>query len=203
MTETKTASPRPRTEEWPVPSNRALTAPAQARATRAELRPLADTGNPFAADWALEDWLPSAGLEITDLRAACGTMDRLASASATEWAWHPLRDQDRGIEGWRHSYTTRGQTAGGIETVTNGRLADAVYSSPVPQTAWGMVARIAAAIPQSRFLVTHYVEREPDPFMAVTCTGHELYVIAHWGRPCRHEHVNGGICQTKRRRWWR
>jgi hypothetical protein len=186
-------------DETPLPRNRAPTGAAPARLTRIEgEKAVLPSENPFGADWALEDSIRGAGLEILDFQGACRTMDVLAEANLSAWDWHPLRERDRGLTGWRHSYATRGRTGHGSEhrgMVTNSRLADTAYPLPVPQEAWRIVARIDAGFPAARFFVTHYVQRDPDPFLAATCTGHELYVIAHWQRPGRREAL------TRRKRW--
>ncbi len=196
MVDTKTAlRPLVIEQDGPIPSSKAL-API-ATLQRIETVP-ASAANEFAADWELEDFLRRAGIAILDYEAVCRTMDRLALASRAAWGWHPLRQQDcRTFADWQHNNGPRlyAQSMGGH--FTSGYLADKVYPHAVPQAAWELVSRIERGFGRHvNFYVTHYQVRRPDPFLAATINGRELYPIAEWTRPGRREPL-------QRRSFWR
>jgi hypothetical protein len=169
----------------PLPSSRALAAiPAAAPLKR---RQVYDAGNPYAPDWELEDYLRGAGLIPLNLKTACRKMDELAWMQRRPWSWYPLRDADRGLTGWRHAYPGRVDWKIGGDYANSG-LAPAVYPHAIPETAWTLIRQIEQGFGQPiHFFISHYDARMPDPFLAATCTGHELYVIAEWQRPGRRE----------------
>ena len=70
----------------------------------------------------------------------------------------------------------------------HGRLIDAVYPLAVPEIAWELISWLERGFGRPvNFYVTHYEARQPDPFLAATVNGRELYVIAEWMRPGRRE----------------
>jgi len=189
MVDTKTAlRPLVIDHGGPVPSHRALAPAAMARVQRIETAP-ASAANEFAADWELEDFLRAAGVAILDYEAVCRTMDRLALAAEAAWAWHPLRRQDcRTFADWQHAVGLRLYDQDRDGYFASGYLAGKVYPHAVPQAAWELVSRIERGFGRPvNFYVTHYQVRRPDPFLAATVNGRELYVIAEWKQPGRRE----------------
>ena len=191
VVDTKTAL-RPLVIEhgFPLPSNRA---PEQFRLAR--VRPIGAapaSANEFAADWELEDFLRGTGIEILDYEAVCQKMLRLAEAQRARWGWYRLRQQDCGsFADWLHTRAGKYERERG-GALTHGRLVDAVYPLAVPQLAWELVSWIERGFGQRiNFYVTHYEDRQPDPFLAATVNGRELYVIAEWKQPGRREPLRG------------
>ena len=170
-------------ESGPIPNHKALApiAPLQ----RIETVP-ASAANEFAADWELEDFLRGAGIVILDYEAVCRKMGKLARSR--RWGWYRLRSRDRGTyPDWLHTRPGEAvRDSGGA--LLQGRLADAVYPLAVPESAWALVGRIERGFGRPvNFYVSHYEARQPDPFLAVTVNGRELYPIAEWERPGRRE----------------
>ncbi len=186
MERTKIAS-RPLVIEQagPLPSNRApVTIP---EAIPLKRRRAYDAGNPFAPDWELEDYLRTAGLIPLNFETVCTKMDELAWAQRRPWSWYPLRDADRGLTGWRHAYPGRHDwRIGGV--FANCGLTTTVYPHAIPESVWALISQIEQNFGHPvHFFVSHYDARIPDPFLAATCTGRELYVIAEWQQPGRRE----------------
>ena len=178
-------------ESGPVPSNRAL-APLQ----RFEAAPV-PAAHEFAGDWELEDFLRNAGVAILDYEAVCRKMNRLARLQRMRWGWYRLRPQDCGtFADWLHARPGEfDRDIGGA--LTHGRIVNAVYPLAVPESAWALVDRIERGFGlRVNFYATHYQAREPDPFLAVTINGRELFVVAEWKRPGRREPL-------QRRSFWR
>ena len=188
MVDTKSAM-RPLVIEdgGPLPSNRApATIPPARVQPIGEVLPSA--ANEFAADWGLEDFLREAGIEILDYEAVCRKMNRLARSQRMRWGWYRLRSQDCGsFADWPHTRPGEyDRDLGGA--IVHGRLADAVYPLAVPQLAWELIAWIERGVGRRvNCYVTHYETRQPDPFLAITVNGRELFVIAEWQRPGRRE----------------
>ncbi len=195
MVDTKTAlRPLVIEQDGPIPSNRAPVPIAQLQ--RIETVP-ASAANEFADDWALEDFLRAAGIAILDYEAACRKMLRLASSQRARWGWYRLRPQDRGnFVDWPHARTGRyDNSAGG--SLTHGRLVNEVYPLAVPQLAWELIFWLERGFGgRVNCYVTHYEASQPDPFLAVTVNGRELFVIAEWKQPGRREPL-------QRRSFWR
>ncbi len=199
MVDTKTAMrPLVLEESGPIPSSKALAPVALLR--RIETVP-ASAANEFAADWELEDFLREAGIEILDYEAVCRKMLRLADAKQARWGWYRLRQQDRGdFAGWTHSRLGTAPRLGKYEprsALTHGRLVNEVYPLAVPQLAWELIFWLERGFGgHINCFVTHYEARQPDPFLAVTVNGRELFVIAEWDRPGRRSPL-------RRLSWWR
>ncbi len=184
MVDTKTAlRPLVIEQDGPIPSSKAL-API-ATLQRIETVP-ASAANEFAADWELEDFLRRASLAILDYEAVCRKMNRLARSQRMRWGWYRLRSQDCGsFADWSHTRPGEyDRDIGGA--LTHGRLVNEVYPLAVPQLAWELVSWIERGVGRRvNCYVTHYEAREPDPFLAATVNGRELFVIAEWQRPGR------------------
>jgi len=172
-------------EERPIPRNQAL---ATVPAVPVRRDDAAHSGNPFADDWALEDYLLRSGLEILDMDDVCSKMDRLAKRQHQRWGWYSLRPQDRINGSWTHGYQV-GYDRHSAGAIVHGHLARTVYSLAVPESVWALIGRIELGFPGAVFLVSHYAAHVPDPFLAVTVTGRELYVIAEWQQPGRREQM--------------
>jgi hypothetical protein len=192
MVDTKTALPPLVIDDgWPLPSNRAPATILPVRVQRLHEAPHPATpasANEFAADWELEDFLRSAGIAILDYETVCGTMDRLARVQRARWGWYRLRLQDCGtFDAWPHTRPGKYDNAAG-GAITHGRLVNAVYALAVPESVWTLAGQIESGFGRSvNFYVTHYEARQPDPFLAATINGRELFVIAEWQRPGRRE----------------
>ncbi len=196
MVETKTAlRPLVIAQDGPLPSGRALAPVTVARVRRIDEAPAAGA-NEFAADWQLEDHLRAAGIAVLDYEAVCRKMLRLASSQRARWGWYRLRPEDRGdFADWRHTRPGRYDNGAG-GAITHGRLVDEVYPLAVPETAWAFVSRIERDFGHINCYVTHYEASQPDPFLAVTVNGRELFVIAEWKQP-------GRRVPLQRRSFWR
>ena len=189
MVETKTAlRPLVIEQDGPIPGSRALATIPAAPVHRIETVP-ASAANEFADDWALEDFLRAAGIAILDYEAACRTMDRLAHAAQAAWGWHPLRQQDcRTFADWQHANGPRLYDQSRDGHFASGYLAGKLYPHAVPQLAWELAFWLERGFGRPvTFYVSHYDARRPDPFLAATVNGKELYVVAEWKQPGRRE----------------
>jgi hypothetical protein len=196
MVNTKTAM-RPLVIEQagPLPSNRAPATilPVRVQRLQEAPRPAAPaSANEFAADWELEDFLRAAGIAILDYETVCRKMHSLARSQRTRWSWYRLRPQDCGaFADWPHTRPGEYERERG-GAVTHGRLVDAVYPLAVPESVWTLAGQIESGFGRPvNLYVTHYEARQPDPFLAATVNGRELFVIAEWARPGRRSPLLG------------